>query len=203
MQISCQKKFNVNSDEIIVEIFSTQEIIALNSIIEYVDNMVLSESNEKSINQAYHNYFEKLTEYIKEGSVFPAPFDETKKYEFLENLDKNTFNEIFRMDNHLKRVKYKDTILTNLNNIKMLEINSSGRYMEYLKKVGQSDEKFKQIHESIEIAGDISPSIATWFPMNHNEYDFEVVKNRLWAAVYLLRMEGLIEDKIENYLNGQ
>jgi hypothetical protein len=73
--------------------------------------------------------------------------------------------------------------------------------MDYLATPGENDEFYKELHESIKIAGDISPSSATWFPVNHKDFDFEIVKNRLWSAIYLLRMEGHMDDKIEYYMN--
>ena len=198
---SCQDSFTVKNDENIQNLFSEKEINDINSIVKFVDNKVLSKSNDKNIDLAYHNYFESLSKTIKEDSRIPSAFDEKEKYSFLESLDKNTFNDFFRIRNQLKNVRYKDTILTNIDNVKLLKINASGKFMEYLGKTGETDDFYKELHENIEIAGDLPASFGTWFPVNHNDFDFNKVKNRLWAAVYLLKMEGHINDKIEYYMN--
>jgi hypothetical protein len=201
INISCQDSFTVKNDENIQNLFDEKEISDINSIVEFVDNKMLSKSNEKNIDLAYHTYFESLSKTIKEDSRIPSAFDEKEKYSFLESLDKNTFNDFFRIRTQLTNVRYKDTILTNIDNVKLLEINLSGKFMKYMEKTGETDDFYKKLHESIEIAGDLSPSFATWFPVNHKDFDFNIVKNRLWAAVYLLRMEGHINDKIEYYMN--
>lgn len=202
INISCQGSFNVNSDDNIQNIFDKNEINDLNSIVKFVDKLILSKSNETDIELAYHDYFESLSETIKNDSKIPSAFNEKEKYTFLESLDKSTFNEFFRIRTQLKNVRYKDTVLTNVDNVKLLKINLSGKFMIYLEKNGETDEFYKKLHESIEVAGDLPPSFATWFPLNHKDFDFQLTKNRLWAAVYLLRMEGLIEDKIEYYTNN-
>lgn len=201
INISCQDSFKVENDDNIQNLFSEKEIVDINSIIKFADNKMLSKSNEKNIDLAYHNYFESLSKNIKEDSRIPSAFDEKEKYSFLESLDKNTFNDFFRIKTQLKNVRYKDTILTNIDNVKLLKINRSGKFMKYLEKTGETDEFYKELYETIEIAGDLPPSLATWFPVNHKDFDFNIVKNRLWAAIYLLRMEGHINDKIEYYMN--
>jgi len=201
INISCQNSFNVKNDDNIQNLFNENEIKDLNSIIKFTDKAILSKTNEKDIELAYHDYFELLSKSIKKYSKIPSAFDEKEKYTFLESLDKSTFNEFFRIRTQLKNVRYKDTILTNIDNIKLLELNLSGKFMNYLEKTGETDEFYKDLHKSIEIAGDLPPSFAIWFPVNHKDFDFQITKNRLWAAVYLLRMEGLIEDKIEYYKN--
>jgi len=201
VQIYCQKKFDVKSDENILEIFSIQEIKDLNSIVEYVDNRVLSVSNKESLDEAYHDYFGKMSGLFEKDSVFPVHFDEIEKHKFFGNLNKSTFDAIFRMTTYREKVRYKDTILTNPDNMKILKFNSTGRYMEYLEKVGQSDKKFKEIHKIIEISGDIPMTVNMWVSDNHEDFDFEIIKNRLWAAISMLRFEGRSDDKIKRFLN--
>lgn len=201
INVSCQDSFNVKNDENIQNLFSEKEINEINSIVQFVDNKMLSKTDEKKIDLAYHDYFESLSKTIKEDSKIPSAFDEKEKYTFLESLDKSTFNEFFRIRTHLKNARYKDTTLTNIDNIKLLKIRSSGRFIDYLAKSGVNEKFYADLYESIEIAGDLPASFATWFPVNHKDFNFNIVKNRLWAAVYLLRMEGHIEDKIEYYIN--
>ena len=201
INISCQDSFTVKNDENIQELFTTKEINDINSIIKFVDNKMIAKSNEKNVDLAYHSYFDSLSKTIKEDSKIPSAFEEEEKFSFLESLDKNSIEQIFRIKTKIEKVKYKDKILTNVENVKLVNLNSTGKFMNYLEKIGETDEFYKKLHESIEIAGDLPPSFATWFPVNHKEFDFKVTKNRLWASVYLLRMEGLIEDKIEYYTN--
>jgi len=125
---------------------------------------------------------------------------DTVKFKFLETLDEEAFAAIWRMADYLKMVKYKDTILTDLHGFKSLKLNTQGKYMIYLKETGKSDNWYAELHKSIDIAGDISPSFFTWFPMHQKEFDFTLFKNRLWAAVLLLRMGEPFDESVERYL---
>ena len=127
--------------------------------------------------------------------------DEIEKYEFLESLDKSAFDAIFIMDNSMERVKYKDTILTNLENIKSLSMNIGGKYIKYIEKLAENNKYFKSFHDQLITVGDMSASFVTSFPLNHKEIDFNKLEYRLLASVYILRIEENINDKIERYLN--
>jgi hypothetical protein len=122
------------------------------------------------------------------------------KFKFLETLDEEAFSAIWRMDENVGKVRYMDTILTDLHGFKWLELNYQAKYLIYLKEIGKSDNWYAGLYTSIEIAGDISPSFSTWFPMHHQEFDFTLFKNRLWAAVLLLRMGDPFEERVESYL---
>ena len=49
--------------------------------------------------------------------------------------------------------------------------------------------------------GGFSAADSNWFPRNHSAFDFTIPKNRLWAAIYILRMEETYEMKMDRYLN--
>jgi hypothetical protein len=87
INISCQDSFKVENDDNIQNLFSEKEIVDINSIIKFADNKMLSKSNEKNIDLAYHNYFESLSKNIKKDSIIPSAFDEEEKYSFLESLE--------------------------------------------------------------------------------------------------------------------
>src|SRR5690606_24630417 len=155
------------------------------------------------VNQAYHAYFESMETYVENGNNFPdyGLVKDTVKFQFLESLDKEAIDAIWRIDDRVRRViKYKDTWLNNVRT-KVLEYNVMGRYMEYLEEIGKSDSVYYHFHESMMVAGDIAPSIVLWFNGVHEDYDFTIFKNRLWATVFLLRMGDPMDEKIERYLN--
>jgi len=193
---SCNNKFELKSDKLLTETFNKKEIKGFESMVNYVDLMVLERTNVTDINKAYHSFFEEMSRTIKDSSKFLVPFNDDVKYEFLENLDTSIFNDIWQIIIP-KVVKYHDTLYRDLENLKYLELRSVSSYIEYLKKLGQTDEFFKNLHENIVLAGGMPASIAIWFPENHNKFDFTIPKNRLWAAIYILRIEESLEMKIE------
>ena len=72
--------------------------------------------------------------------------------------------------------------------------------MKYLKEKGMENDFFKSVHENIEIAGDISPVVFGTFLLKHRELNFGDSENRLWASVFILRMEDPMELKVKRYL---
>ena len=116
-------------------------------------------------------------------------------------MDTTAFNDIWRISTNIKMVRYQDTIYRDLENFKTLNLRPVGNYMNYLKQLGETDEFFKSLHESIEVAGDLPASTAVYFPENHNEFDFNIPKNRLWATIYILRIEEPVDMKMKRYLN--
>jgi hypothetical protein len=185
-------------DEIAKEIFSPDELKGIEKMITYVDRQVSEITNETDINESYHTYFNELS-----FDVFPALVKDTAKFKFLETIDEEAFSTIWRMDDHKRMVKTKDTVLTDLHGFKSLELNYNGKYLNYLKEIGKTDKRYAEIYESIEIAGDLSPSAVAWFRDHHQELDFTLFKDRLWATVLLLRMGDPLDEKVERYLKNQ
>ncbi len=198
---SCQHRVDLGTDKLLTKTFSKDEIQSFESMVDYVDKMVLAKTKETDINKAYHQFFELMSQTIKDSSKFLVPFNEKDKYDFLEKMDTTAFNDIWRISTNLKMVRYQDTIYRDLENFKTLYLKPVGKYMDYLKKLGDTDEFFKSLHESIEVAGDLPASIAVYFPENHNKFDFNIPKNRLWATIYILRIQESVDIKMKRYLN--
>ena len=201
---SCTSKNNdLVPDEAAQKIFTPTELTGIVEMVKFVDSKVSENENLTDINQIYHAYFDKLNSYVLEGKMFPALLKDTTKFKFLETIDKEAFSSIWKMDDYVRMVRYKDTTLTDLHGFKTLELNYQGKYLKYLKEVGESDHRYADLYKSIEISGDISPSTVAWFPAHHQEFDFSSFKDRLWATVFLLRMGDPLEEKVERYLKEQ
>ncbi|MGQ7871234.1 hypothetical protein [Sunxiuqinia sp. sy24] len=198
---SCQNKVGLETDNLLTETFNENEIKGLELMVEYVDKMVLEKTNETNINNAYHLFFEKMSNVIKDSSKFLIPFRANAKYEYLEKMDTTVFNAIWHMSTHTRMVRYQDTIYRDLENFKNLKLKPVGDYMNYLEKLGENDDFFKSLHENINISGDLPTGTAVYFPRNHDKFDFNIPKNRLWAAIYILRIEEPFEMKMKRYLN--
>ena len=188
------------ADKTAKEIFNPAELKGIEKMISFVDSEIYDNTNTTDINQNYHTYFDKFKSYVANGKMFPALVKDTTKFKFLETIDKEVFAAIWRMDDYMKMVKYKDTTLTDLYGFKTLQLNYQGKYLNYLKEIGKSDKRYAEIYKNIEIAGDICPATFEWFPAHHQEFDFTSFKDRLWATVFLLRMGDPLEEKVERYL---
>jgi hypothetical protein len=104
------------------------------------------------------------------------------------------------MDDYVRMIRYRDTILTDVHGYKTLQVNLEGKYLEYIKEIGKTVSFYEGLYNSFEIAGDMSASTYTWFPTHHQEFDFSLFKDRVWATVFLLWLGDPFEEKVERYL---
>ena len=204
LQIYVTKNNKLKPDDIAKEVLTAKELKGIMIMINYVDELVVEKTNVQDINQAYHAYFEKLRPFIEKGEMFPVLVKDTVKFKFLENMDQEAFDAVWRMDYvFIRSIRYRDTVLHNLEDFEDFSINSSGSFMNYLDQIGKSDKKYKKTSEAIKIAGDMSPSAMVWLPAHHTNFDFNTFKDRLWATVILLRIGDPLEEKVKRYLRGK
>lgn len=197
--ISCKPKFDLKADKHLAEVFTDIELAEIQKMISYVDDRVVELTNNKDINEAYHQLLNKMDTTMQESSKFFVPFGEEEKYEFLQSLDTTVFNEFWTIG-RVRKAVYQDSIYED--GYQFLELNSSGRYVaDYLEKIGKEDDYYKTEKETIELAGGLAPTIVAWFLKNHNEFDFTIPKNRLWATIFILRIEEWHDKKMKRYLN--
>ncbi|WP_320017778.1 hypothetical protein [Labilibaculum manganireducens] len=194
--VSCQSttknRLVMSSDQLLMETFSVKQIESLQSIVAYVDDMVLSKTKTENIEEAYHEYFDSLSKQLengitKDGFKLNAPFKEQEKYQFLKNIDKDVFNGIWVLVAESKVLSASK--IASLDQMKDLELSTSGLYMDYLNKLGVTDNRYKDLYDLIQSTGGmVGPST---FMSVHEGFDFGVVKNRLWAAIYLLNLKDI------------
>ena len=195
---SCQPKFDLQSDKHLTEIFTKNELKEIEKMIIYVDDMVVEKSGERDINEAYHHLLDQT---MQDSSKYLVPFKEEEKYEFLESLDTKVFNEFWTF-RRVGKAMYKDSIYEN--GYQFLELSINGRYVaDYLERIGKQDDYYKSEIETMKMAWGLAPTTIAWFLKNHNEFDFTIPKNRLWATVFILSIEEPHDKKMERYLNGK
>lgn len=198
---SCQPKFNLKSDKHLTEIFTDNELKEIEKMIHYVDNMVIENTGNKDIEQAYHQLFDEIDKTMQDSSKFLVPFEEEQKYKFLQSLDIKVFNEFWTF-RRVGKAMYQDSIYEN--GYQFLELSINGRYVaDYLERIGKQDDYYKSEIETIKMAGGLAPTTKAWFLKNHSEFDFTIPKNRLWATVFILSIEEPHDRKMEMYLNGK
>ena len=196
---SCQSSFDLKSDKHLNEVFSDNEVKEIEKMIHYVDERVIEITGTKDIEQAYHRLLDELLQPIDDGSTYLVPFEEKGKYKFLESLDSTVFNEFWTVG-RVRKAMYQDSIYED--GYQFLELSVSGRYVaDYLERIAKDDDYYKSEKEVIKMAGGLAPTTIAWFLKNHNEFDFTIPKNRLWATVFILSIEEPHDKKMKRYLN--
>lgn len=199
--LSCQSKFDLKSDKHLTEIFSNNELFEIQKMISYVDDRAVDLVGTEDINEAYHQLINQIDDTLQNTSKFYVPFEEEEKYEFLKSLDPTVFSEFWTMSNHVQKAIYQDSIYENLDNYITLDLTRSGKYVDYLAKVGDENGFYTSVRETLELAGGITPSIVALFLKRHKAFNFTIPKNRLWVAIFILRIEEHHDKKMERYLN--
>lgn len=198
---SCQSRIDLKSDENLLVLFTDSEINEIEKMVNYVDDFVIDFTKENDIEKAYHSFFVKVNDELEKNSNFISPLNELEKYSFLESLDSSIYYDFWNTDFLSKEVRYKDSIYSVDKRYISLDIQAYGRYVKYVQKTGESDEFYEGLGEVFELAGDIPINTAIWFSKNHQDFDFKIPKNRLFAAIYILRLEDSVDEKMERYLN--
>ncbi len=198
---SCQTRFDLQSDKDLNEVFTENEVREIEKMIDYVDDRVVDITGNKDIEQAYHQLLDKIDQTMQDSAQFFVPFEDEEKCLFVESIDSTVFNEFWYMNNHIRSAIYKDSIYKDLDNFKTLNLLHIGRYSDYLQKIGENDAYYQSLRENLHIAGGLSPTIVASFLKMHNEFDFAIPKNRLWATVFILAIEEPFDNKMERYLD--
>lgn len=197
---SCQKRYSLQQDKQLNEIFTDNEVSEIEKMIHYVDDRVVEETGNKDIDQAYHQFLDTLLHsmYGDRDPTYLAPFEEEEKYKFLKSLDTAVFNEFWDIRRARKAV-YQDSVYEH--GYQSIDLNHRGRYSDYLEKIGEHDAYYQSMKRTLDFAAGLSPTIVAWFLKMHSDFDFTIPKNRLWAAVFILSMEEPHNKKMERYLN--
>ncbi len=196
---SCVGQNDLDSKQI-GKYFDKKEKKELVKIISFVDSLVLSKTELKEIDKAYHQYFDLLHENAANGDLDWA-FDEEMKYNFLFNIDSTVFNKIWFKSTTSRIVKTRDTTLYNPEDFISIDLNNKGDFVKLIYDLGKNNEYYKDFYGAIEISGGLSPTIVAGFLYNHKNFDFNNSNDRLWAAVFLLTLEESVEKKVKRYLN--
>jgi len=201
--LSCNNKSIHNklaNDSTIKKVFTKSEIRDLNKIVEFVDSIVISQSPNVSIDSAYHFFLDSLRIRLTTERYFRAALDQELKYKFIFSLNHELVRNIWNTDSIARHLKYKDTVLLNLTDYPRLDLKSQGKYMDYIKIIGENDLAFKELYNDVRMCGHLSNSLRIGYIRRHNMLNFEILENRFWIAIFILTLEERTDKKIERYL---
>ncbi len=184
-------------DETAVEIFTSAELNGLIEMIKFVDNIVLATEKGADINQSYHALFYRFESLIAEGKMIPGLVADSAKFKFLETIGDEALAAVWKIEEAKNRGNVVDSIVAGLPPLKSLTLNPQGKYMTYLNETGKTDSLYANLFINIEAAGDIPPTVVAWYPAQTKETNFTAFNARLWAAVYLLRLNPPAETMAE------
>ena len=186
----------LENDKYIKKYFSSDEIAELAKIISFVDSCVLQENKYREIDKAYHYYLDSL--FVDDNNDI-VTFDEDKRNDFLDSIDKTVFSEIWIKDSIGRCIYTKDTIYDYLEDFIRFDLRINGKYIQLIRELGDSSEYFKAAYEQSQIIGGLSPIAEVGLIYYNHQFDFNEVNVRLWAAILILMEEETMEKKLERY----
>lgn len=186
------------SDEMLTKVFNQPELKTIEKIIKYYDNYVISQTdNQLPIDEAYFVYFEKMKTSIKKADdfyQFLPSIDE--RIAFYNALDKKILSEFYDIKDTLTiRVKGENEARQFYSPFSFT-LNYDGKFVSLLKELSSKNEFFNNYYESVQAAGDISPTNYSMLIQYCNKIDFQNRAERLVAIISLLRLgEMIYQDK--------
>lgn len=193
---------NLKDDKALTSVYSSDEIKEIEKMVNYVDERILSITGNENINQAYKIFWQSFTK-MNAAEDLQSPFKDDEKYAFLESLDKKTLESFFVFDTCYSKVKYQDSIYTNLCGVKHLEFSYNGKFMSYLYETGKSNQDFKELHSLLEAAGDISATQYQGFGHYYDNIDINSTNWRLLSTFYILMIEEEIDVKLKRHFEKE
>lgn len=186
-------------DNTLKKVFNADELITVNKIIDFYDNFVLSNTSKNlKIEDAYRQFLSKNCPLVeKSGDMSLLLPDEKEKLDFFSTLDRKALEEIYRITDTLKYYNRFKKEFVKVYQPYSFSLNTQGKYYDLLKLLAKRNEYFKEYLNSIDLAGDLSPSNYRAILHGYKNIDFSKKEERLVLIVNLLNSEKVIEFKNE------
>ncbi len=188
--LSCttQRQNDLSNDLTIKESFNTTEINDLTKIQSFFDKSIgLTESDKQdNLEKVYTDFFLQNSD-IEKMSDFKLSINFNDQKGMYNQLDKKTFDNIWTIS-WLTKPDSNDSL-------KYIQLNRQGKYVEFLKSLGQQDSVINNYYNSLEIAGDISPTMVGDLIKNYKNYNIKDPKVRLIIAIHYLTQNDKFERK--------
>ncbi len=172
-------KKDLKSDETIIKIFNKREIKDLDRLVNFFETQICSgqKTNKINIQECYERFFKKMNQSEKAGEIIlNISFAEQKIV--YDQISKKTFDEIWEQGWKIRN--------NNDVRLKFYGLKTKGKYVEFLKEFGLVNSFVHEYHSSLQIAGDISPSMFAGTIKRFKEFDISDPKIRLLIAVHYL-----------------
>jgi hypothetical protein len=178
---SCQDGTKLSESKTFHKTFSEKTIQELQLLFDFFNTSISSTTDCEDLTDCYWSLFDQLLKSEENGSIdLPLSFEEQMKV--YERISKSTFNEIWAFGiGYNYREAPNDTF-------NIIGINSYGKYIQFLKEVGQDYPMIKGYTEGVEAAGDIPPSIIAGILMNYKQLDIKDTRVKFIIAIHYLTL---------------
>jgi hypothetical protein len=178
-------------DNILKNVFNNRELQTIDKIIEYYDNFVISQTDEKlPIDKAYIVFLDKLNPSVEEiGDMSLLLPDTNQRFKFFKTIDKKSLSEIYNIQDSVTIYRKTDKGKTLIKEYKpfTFSLNCQGKYLNLLKELSKRNAFFKNYYQNILACGDICPTNYSAILKGYNSINFNKREERLVLIVNFLR----------------
>jgi len=163
----------------VTNIFTGEEIQDLEKIVTFFNESICKSENIDSVDvdECYEQFFIRMHKAADSGKIDIQILHQSQD-KLIADLDKNTVDQIWlRTD----RIMGSDTL-------EALQYRRDGKFVEFLRALGQDNENVKDYVELLEIFGIVSPSMLSDPIVNYQEYNIQDKRMKLMIAVHYLTL---------------
>ena len=168
----------MEEDKIIIESFSKEQIHDFKIILKFYDESICKSANETELMKCYDIYLDELKNRSIQTGDFSLNIDYDEQKLMYKNINKTTFDNIWKMGNGKNAKKEPiDVLLFNL---------ESSSYLSFLKKLHEKDAKWTNYYNWLRDNGVITPPMISTLLTAYNEVNLNDEKIRLVFAIHYL-----------------
>lgn len=161
--------------------FTVHEINELEILFDFFNNKICPENENLILSKCYNQFFENI-EIMKDSGEFSIPVDFNSQQFVYSKISDFTFNEIWTFG------KYWETRDTLKTTYKTIYLNTNGKYFNFIKEVGQTDNFIKDYYEKVEASGDISPSLIAGILINYENLNIQDIRVQFIIAIHYMTL---------------
>ncbi len=185
--ITCSTNRNLVSNKQVSFVFNKTEIKDLEIILNFFEQNICKDFNN-DYKSCYKSFNKRMLEEANNGKFgLIIPYDSQKR--MYKRLNKALFNEIWSYGLSWKP-KSKDTI-------KIIGINFNGKYVNLLKKLGNSNASINKYYKDLQSSGDITPLMVNRLINEYDKYKIENIEIRLFYAIHYLILNDQFRTQLE------
>lgn len=184
--VSCSHSSNdLSENKTFQKVFTASEINDLQRLFDFF-NESICEGVNSNLDRCYELYLKQIREErdtVSGAFKINLSYDEQKSV--YEQLTDSTFNQIWWFG--------KAFFFNPPDTMKYIYFNTQGKYLEFLKLMGEEDRVIKGYAEGVENSGgDIPPSLVAGVLMNYEYYNLSDIRVKFIVAVHYITLNDVM-----------
>lgn len=181
LSISCKEK------SLIERHFSPDEIITINEIIEYYDNWIVSQTDEKNISKAYLNFLDKVQpKVLKENNTEYLLPDKENVRQFLSSLEQNNLDEIYLVEDYRLTFNQEKSVFDTVLSEYSLRIRYPSKFISFLEELKTDQKFFRPYFDNIDLEANIGSAAFAEIILGYKQINFKKREERLVFVITVL-----------------